>query len=141
MSERQHSPHTGKGREKRRSSGKAPGGIAPSWPTKGRMPSNSLGLRRKAKRRHPDCATDSKPHRKVVADWLRRGLTLEQAEDFVRTKPDTLHSRALDVYRKMAEHSPDVVQVEGRGKAFPVTARDFAAQAASSILEHINDER
>ena len=132
-----HSPHTGNGRNKRiRPTSTAPRGVQPSWPTLGSMPANSLGLRRKAKRQHPDCATDKQPHRAIVTQWLRDGFTHQMAEDFVRTRfpSDTLYIRALDIYRKM----PEPVVSTGSGTvSFPLTAGDLRKARASSILESI----
>ena len=114
--ERFHSPLTGRGRPKRRAAagGEAPTGFRPSWPDKGRMPANTLHLRRKPKRLHPGCTTDHKPHRPLVLEWLRARLTVEAAADVVRTThgDSALAHRALDVYRKLVATLP-VKMVEG----------------------------
>ena len=130
---RHHSPNTGRGKERRRKpeGGAMPLGIAPSWPAKASF--IPVGVyRRKAKPIHPGCATDKHPHRAFTRQWLRDGLTLEQATDLVRIKwpGDAVAERALRVYA--ANRLTPVG--EPVGAAFPLTARDLRNVRASNAL-------
>lgn len=131
---RPHSPITGSGKERRQTAGKAPGGIAPSWPTQGRATSNTLGLRRTAKPTNPDCHTDKAPATTLIKVWLRDGLTLAQATSVVRTTydGDALAERALDVYGKMRS-----VDAGTSDNAFPLSKRDLKPTRAGDALAQL----
>lgn len=99
-------PAAARGTEKRRSTGKEPGGIAPSWPSQGRAPARKTRARRKAKPRNPDCQTDTKPHRAITHGWLQKGWSLVDATLYVQAEGldgDALYERALTVYARMGK--------------------------------------
>lgn len=102
---RPHSPTTAGGRERRR---KVEGGLQPSpnlppsWPGEGRAMPRKTAHRRKAKARHPDCATDTRPHRALSRAWFRARLTEDQAAA-AAADHGALGERALTVYLKMLE--------------------------------------
>lgn len=139
---RHHSPVTGKGTSTRGKpqGGGVPSNVGASWPGKAAFLPHAGTLRRKAKPTHPDCATDTRPHRALTRQWLRDGFTLGDARTFVRTKlaeGDALGVRALQVYSKM-RNVPE--EREPQAARFPLTTRDRLHNVRGrSILENIDD--
>lgn len=100
---RPHSPITGRGRAKRasRTGGEQPPAVRAAWPGESAMPALRVRHHRARKPMHPDCRTDTHPHRALVQGWLRQRMTPAQAIEAAGESPDALTRRALDVFAAM----------------------------------------